>query len=335
VRFGDVALDAADGAILAHAVRFESNRPGSKLLKKGVRLGPSELDLLRAAGVESVTVAQLDAGDIEEDIAASIVAEAVRGPEITIGPASTGRANLFARAPGLADFDAAAVDALNRITEDVTLATLPRLVPVEAGRMVATVKIIPFAVPGEDIQLCAETGRRVALRVAPFRPMAARLIHTVNPGLKESVIAKTSAVTADRLARLGGTLAGETRCAHDVGSLTEAIARATEDGCDILLVIGASAIVDRRDVIPAAIAALGGRIERLGMPVDPGNLILLAAIGDMPVLGLPGCARSPARNGLDWVLERIAAGIPVGRAEIAAMGVGGLLVGREEEKDYF
>ena len=116
--------------------------------------------------------------------------------------------------------------------------------------------------------------------------------------------------------------------------MTADIAAALEAGCDLLLVIGASAIVDRRDVIPAAIVALGGRIERLGMPVDPGNLILVGDIGGTPVLGLPGCARSPARNGLDWILERIAAGFPVTHGIVAGMGVGGLLIGQEEEKDY-
>jgi len=179
-----------------------------------------------------------------------------------------------------------------------------------------------------------DAGEAAPIRVAPYRPMSVHLIHTTNDGLKESVVAKTSAVTADRLARLGGDIVQESRCAHSVDALVPVLGQTVGAGGDAVLVIGASAIVDRLDVIPAAIAALGGRILRLGMPVDPGNLILLGEIGDTPVLGLPGCARSPARNGLDWVLERMAAGIPVGGVEVAKMGVGGLLIGREEEKDY-
>jgi molybdenum cofactor cytidylyltransferase len=329
VRFGPVALDAAEGSILAHAVRAKG-----RILKKGVRLGPGEIALLRDAGIAAVTVAQLDPGDIDEDDAAASVAEAICGDRVTLTKASTGRANLLASQAGLADFDPAAIDVLNRITEDVTLATLPRLAPVEAGRMVATVKIIPFAVSGDSLDRCISATRSVRVDVLPFRALTARLIHTINPGLKESVIAKTSAVTADRVARLGGTLAGEARCGHEAGELAYAMGNAIAAGSDLLLVVGASAIVDRRDVIPAAIEALGGRIERLGMPVDPGNLILMGSVGGTQVLGLPGCARSPARNGLDWVLERIAAGITVGNDAIAGMGVGGLLVGREEEKDY-
>jgi len=329
VKFGPVALDEAADGILAHAVRV-----GGRILKKGRRLGPADLDMMRGAGIERITVALLGPGDVGEDQAALAVAESLLGAGVCAGPPSTGRVNLFAATAGLLVLDAAAVDGLNAVSEDVTLATLPQLAPVQAGAMIATVKIIPFAVPDSVIRRCVDAGDAAPIRVAPYRPMSVHLIHTTNDGLKESVVAKTSAVTADRLARLGGDIVQESRCAHSVDALVPVLGQTVGAGGDAVLVIGASAIVDRLDVIPAAIAALGGRILRLGMPVDPGNLILLGEIGDTPVLGLPGCARSPARNGLDWVLERMAAGIPVGGVEVAKMGVGGLLIGREEEKDY-
>jgi molybdenum cofactor cytidylyltransferase len=290
--------------------------------------------MLRDAGVGEVMVALLGPHDVGEDEAAMAVAQSLLGASVAIGPASTGRVNLFAEHAGLLVLDAAAIDALNAVSEDVTLATLPQLAPVQAGAMVATVKIIPFAVPNAVIRTCLEAGMAARIRVAAFRPMSVHLIHTINDGLKESVVAKTSSVTADRLARLGGVVAREARCEHSAEALAPMLREAVGEGCDAVLVIGASAIVDRLDVIPAAITALDGRIVRLGMPVDPGNLILLGQVGETPVLGLPGCARSPARNGLDWVLERMAAGVAVGADEIAKMGVGGLLIGREEEKDY-
>jgi molybdenum cofactor cytidylyltransferase len=329
LRFGKVQLGAAAGGILAHSVRRDR-----LLFRKGQVLGPAERAALRDAGIEEVTVALLDPGDIEENEAARRVAAAVRAAGVADGAAATGRVNLFATHSGLLSFDAAAIDRVNAVTEDVTLATFPLFAPVETGKMVATVKIIPFAVPDSVLDECVAAGQAAGIAVHPFRPLKARLIQTVTAELKPSVMSKTSKVTADRMSRLGGAIAGETRCPHDVERLTADMAAALEAECDVLLVIGASAIVDRRDVIPAAIEALGGRIERLGMPVDPGNLILIAEIGDTPVLGLPGCARSPARNGLDWVLERLSAGLPVTDAIIAGMGVGGLLIGQEEEKDY-
>jgi molybdenum cofactor cytidylyltransferase len=329
LRFGKVSRPAAAGGILAHSLRRDR-----AVFRKGQVLGPAELAALAEAGIDEVTVALLDSGDVEENAAARRVATALGGPGVAQGAPATGRVNLFATHAGLLSFDAAAVDRLNAVTEDVTLATFPLLAPVPVGQMVATVKIIPFAVPETVLDACIAAGQGTEIAVLGFRPLQIRLIQTVTAELKPSVMAKTSKVTADRMARLGGAVAGETRCPHDTERLAADIATALKAKCDVLLVIGASAIVDRRDVIPAAIESLGGRTLRLGMPVDPGNLILVAEIGGTPVLGLPGCARSPARNGLDWVLERLAAGLPVTNEIVAGMGVGGLLIGQEEEKDY-
>jgi molybdenum cofactor cytidylyltransferase len=161
-----------------------------------------------------------------------------------------------------------------------------------------------------------------AIELRPLRPLRAHLVQTESSATKTSVLDKTRDVTALRLQALGSSLVGETRCAHDVDAIAQAIA--TVDA-DLLLVVGASAIVDRRDVIPAAIEQAGGTIERYGMPVDPGNLLLLARRGTTPIVGLPGCARSPALNGIDLVLRRLAACLPLDRSVIARMGVGGLL----------
>jgi molybdenum cofactor cytidylyltransferase len=91
-------------------------------------------------------------------------------------------------------------------------------------------------------------------------------------------------------------------------------------------VFGASAIADRRDVIPAALESIGGRIAHFGMPVDPGNLLMIGDADGHPVLGAPGCARSPKENGFDWVLMRLLADLPVEREDITGFGVGGLLM---------
>jgi molybdenum cofactor cytidylyltransferase len=144
------------------------------------------------------------------------------------------------------------------------------------------------------------------------------------PGLKESVLDKTRSVTEARLGALGSRVGAEERCAHQTAELAIRIA-AMIDGVDMLLIHGASAIVDRRDVIPSAIIEAGGTVDHFGMPVDPGNLLLLGRVAGKPVLGLPGCARSPKVNGFDWVLERLVAGLPVGSEEIMRMGAGGLL----------
>ena len=92
------------------------------------------------------------------------------------------------------------------------------------------------------------------------------------------------------------------------------------------IIFGASAIADRRDVIPSALETIGGRVEHFGMPVDPGNLLLIGTARGHPIIGAPGCARSPKENGFDWVLIRLLAGLPVTREDISSLGVGGLLM---------
>ena len=322
MKFGEVPVAEAEGAILAHSLRL-----GTIALRKARVLSRADLDLITEAGLSRIVVARLEAGDVGEDEAARLVAASAAGDEIEPAAPFTGRANLFAKARGLLVFDRERLDRLNLVDEAITLGTLPPFAVVEPRMMVGTVKIIPFAAPAEAVERCVEAARSVGplLRVAPFQPHSVGLIQTRLPGLKESILDKTREVTEGRLKALGCRLVVEERCGHETAELAPLIRDAMGHGIDILLIHGASAILDRRDVIPAAIVAAGGRVDHFGMPVDPGNLLLLGHVNARPVLGLPGCARSPKVNGFDWVLERLVAGLPVGPAEIMRMGSGGLL----------
>ena len=322
MKFGEIPVAEAEGAILAHSLKL-----GATVLKKGRVLSRADLDAIAAAGLAHIVVARLEPGDLREDEAAGRIAAAAAGPNITVANAFTGRANLFAEARGLLVFDRDRLDRLNLVDEAVTLGTLPPFAVVEPRQMVATVKIIPFAVPEASVVRAADfaAAGEPLLRVAAFVPRDVALIQTRLPGLKESILDKTRAVTEQRLAALGCRLVSEERCDHAAADLAPHIAAAVKSGADLVFVHGASVIVDRRDVIPEAVVAAGGQIEHFGMPVDPGNMLLMCHIGETPVLGLPGCARSPKVNGFDWVLERLVAGLPVGREEIMKMGAGGLL----------
>src|SRR5713101_5885483 len=323
MKFGDIPLAKAEGAILAHSLRLGT----AAVLKKGRVLSPEDIALIAASGLDHIVAARLEPGDIREDAAATRIAAAAAGGGIATAAAFTGRANLFAEARGLLVVDRDRLDRLNSVDEAVTLGTLPPFAAVEPRQMVATVKIIPFAVPEAAVVSAAAfaaDGEKL-LRVAAFVPHRVALIQTRLPGFKESILDKTSEVTEQRLAALGSALVSEERCAHEAAELAPRIAAAIAAGAEMVLVHGASAIVDRRDVIPQAVVAVGGRIDHFGMPVDPGNLLLLGHVGEKPVLGLPGCARSPKVNGFDWVLERLVAGLPIGPTEIMGMGAGGLL----------
>lgn len=319
--FGRVALAEAEGAVLAHTQRL----PGT-VLRKGAVLDAAAIAALRSAGIEDVIAARLEPGDVAEDAAAARLAQALETPLVTASRASTGRVNLVAEVPGLLQVDRDRLDAVNAVDEALTVGTLPDAAPAAAREMLATVKVIPFAV-AENVLAEAErvARQRPVLRLHPFRPLRVGLVMTSLPGMKHSILAGTAEATAARVAGLTGTLLPPLECAHAEAPIAEALRTLMAQGADILLVAGASAVVDRRDVGPSGIVAAGGEILHFGMPVDPGNLICLGRIGERPALVLPGCARSPKLNGIDWVLSRLFAGLPTDGAVIAGMGVGGLL----------
>ncbi|MEL6961974.1 MAG: molybdopterin-binding/glycosyltransferase family 2 protein [Pseudomonadota bacterium] len=320
MRFGTLPLTEAEGAFLAHSLRT-----GSLSLKKGSVLNANDIAALRKEGITEVIAAKLEPSDVSEDDAAARIAAATAGTAIDARAPFTGRVNLFAAKAGLLQLDVQRIDQLNRVDEAITIATLPPFADVQAGQMVATVKIIPFAVDEwrlQQVLAAVDDGRDRLLSVRPYQSFAVHLIQTELPSVKPSMLNKTVGVTASRLNRLGGRLVAESRSPHEVAALASKIKAAQGD---LLLIAGASAITDRQDVLPAAIEAAGGEILHFGMPVDPGNLLLLGRLGERPVLGLPGCARSPKLNGFDWVLQRLFAGVEVTSDDIMGMGVGGLL----------
>ena len=321
MKFGPIAVSDAIGGIIAHAIR----QPGLTL-RKGDRLGEPQIVLLREAGVDTVTIAQLEPGDVGEDDAAFRLAQHVAGDHVRVDPPFTGRANLFAATAGVLLADADAIDRINARDERITLATLPPMRRVVEGEMIATVKIIPFAVPEDALSQAIAAANGFKIAVAPFRGMRVGVVSTLLPGLKPSTVKKTIRVLGERLGHSGATLGSEREVPHETQALAHAIDE-VEPESDLVIVFGASAITDRRDVIPAAIESAGGAIEQFGMPVDPGNLLLLGKTrSGKTVLGAPGCARSPKENGFDWVLDRLLADVPVTAQDIRRMGAGGLLM---------
>ena len=319
MKFGPVPLSEAEGAILAHAIRIDRIA-----LKKGEVITAERCKALAAVGVNEVVAARLEEGDVREDEAARLLASRIAGANVRCAPAFTGRVNLFAEKAGLALVTADAIDRANAMDESITIATLPNCRAVADGDMVATVKIIPFSTRGDLLAGALEAMEPGAVAVAPFRPLKISVASTLLPGLKASVVSKTVRALEARLAPTGAKVVAHETTPHNIGPLAEVLQRLTPLA-NVVVIFGASAITDRRDVIPAAIEAVGGRIERFGMPVDPGNLLLLASKGETTIVGAPGCARSPKENGFDWILQRVIAGVPTSDADIRAMGVGGLL----------
>jgi molybdenum cofactor cytidylyltransferase len=323
MKFGAVPVAEALGATAVHSIRT-----GELVLKKGTLIRAEEIAALQAAGVKEIVVSRLEPGDVSEDEAAADIAAALKGDGVRLDRAFTGRCNLFAERAGVLVVDRETVDALNRVDEAVTVATLSAFKPVVEGEMIATVKIIPFAVPGSarDRAVAEAARARPVIRVVPYTIKKVGIVSTLLPGLAPKVIEKTLKITEARIAPAGAKIVAEKRVSHEQAALARAIAEVRAAGAELVIVFGASAIADRRDVIPMAIETAGGEIEHFGMPVDPGNLMLVGRIDGQPVVGAPGCARSPKENGFDWILMRLLAGLTVTRADITGMGVGGLLM---------
>lgn len=321
--FGSLPVAETEGAMLAHGMRFPD-----KAFKKGHVLTLADIGVLTANGINQVTVARLDSSDVAEDAAADNLAAEITGDLIDVSRSFTGRVNFFAKANGLLTYPVAHLQAFNRVDESITLAALPPNTPVSAGQMIATLKIIPFAIPRSALEIArsvAKHGRDRLFSVVAFQTLNVGLIQTRLPGTKPTVLEKTTDVTRARLAALDCSLVSDQVVDHSVQQLSRAIKAMLRDGIEMVLISGASAVVDRRDIVPAAIEHAGGQVEHFGMPVDPGNLMLFGRIGKIPAIGLPGCARSPKLNGFDWVLQRVVAGVPLGSKEIMSMGLGGFL----------
>lgn len=359
------ALDDARGAVLVHTTRAKDT-----VLKKGRVLSAADLESLRAAGFSSVWCAVLADDDVGEDEAAHRLAWALAGAHLSLAEAKTGRCNLHARSAGLFTVNALALSRLNELDERITVATLADGTPVRAGDMVATIKIIPLAVPGavltaaidlvrtpdenvrsSDLKLATEeastgshrgrhkgdsdhyvrgadgpdSGHSRMIEVHPWAGKRAGLILTRVPDTHPRLLERAAAAQRTRLERCGGTLAQEQVTPHREAEVAKALAEQAALGVEPILVLGASAIMDRQDVIPRALELAGGEVLRLGMPVDPGNLLMIGRLGQRMVLGVPGCARSLKRSGFDWVLERCCAGVEFSPRQLATLGAGGLL----------
>jgi molybdenum cofactor cytidylyltransferase len=237
--------------------------------------------------------------------------------------------NLAASVRGVLRVDAGRLLQVNALP-GITVATLANHSPVQARQLAATVKIVPFAVPDALVRNCEEVAaaepllwldsipaRRAAIILSGSAPASARIIADFEPALR------------GRLEALGASVNGVHFVAlEDEGgeaALAAMLRQQLDAGCEMILLAGETAIMDRADIAPRAVERAGGSIACFGVPVDPGNLLMLAYMGSVPVLGAPGCARSRKANIVDWVLPRLLAGDRVTQAELAALGHGGLL----------
>jgi len=320
--FARYGCPEAEGVMLAHTLRLSH-----RTLKKGKTLTADDLVDIQREGILYVTGVRLSGDDLDEDHAALVVATALAGCHLSIGKPVGGRCNLYAKHKGIAVIDPARIHAINLSEDSFAVATLPLYGEAEAGQAVASIKVIPMAASRLSVDSCVALagGKVPAVMLKPYRLQRAALISSRTPSLKTSVLDSTRRVTEQRLESLGGQVISEQRCDHTIEAVSGALKIALASECDMVLICGATVTADTSDIVPSAIVRERGKIDLFGMPVEPGNMLLLAHHGSRPIINLPGCGRSPKLNGLDWVLQRMMADIPVSRHDMQLMGVGGLI----------
>ena len=324
--FGPVPLDEAEGKILGHNV---AGADGRRALRKGRSLTAEDVEVLRRLGHERVYVAEMEANDVDEDTAAGRVAEAIMGHGLRLSGPSTGRANLYTTVPGVVRVDVERLEQVNRC-QGVTIATLPANTAVSDGKAAATIKILPYALSGATVERAVGIATNgPLLSVDAFPDSSVALILSGSPAARERIVRSFADALRPRLEALGATLdAVDFVPLEEAGGETElaaAIEERAAGGADMIILAGETAIMDRHDMAPRAVERAGGEVVCFGAPVDPGNLLMMAYHGRTPVVGAPGCARSPKDNIVDLVLPRLLVGDRLGRADIIAFGHGGLL----------
>lgn len=335
MQFGEVPIDEAVGALLAHKLYDDT---GKLIFNKGHRLSCEDLAVLRREGRERVTVTRLSAADLHENTAAARIGAAVAGANVRMRAPGVGRANLTATKRGILHVDVPKLELINNIYDGITIATLRAYSLVSVGEMVALVKVVPFGVPGArvvDVEGTAEAGapvlqvrplqaKRVALIVSGTEATRARLLKSFRKPVQERIEGWGSQLLEPSFARHDADAIADAILAHAQGARGESGSDAAPSA-DMILVAGISAIIDREDVVPSALLRAGGSITLHGVPVDPGTLLMMGYLGDVPVVGAPGCIKSPKTNVIDWILPRLLSGERLTRANLVSMGHGGLL----------
>ena len=326
MKFGPVPLSEAKGKILGHNIAAAN---GQRLLRKGKPLTGADVESLRALGRISVYVAQMEEDDMDENIAARRVAKAICGSGLHVTGAASGRVNLLSNEMGILRIDVERLMQLNEC-DGITLATLMSHSPVYSGQIVATVKVIPYAVP-ESIVSAAEaiaSRSRPIVSVDALSSRSVGMILSGSPAIHQRLISDFDSLRV-RIKKLGSSLDRTDFVAlndeSDEAELAEMLRDQLATGIKLILVAGETAIMDAHDIVPRAVIRAGGTVESVGAPVDPGNLLLLAYINGVPVVGTPGCARSKKMNIVDWILPRLLAGDRLNRRDIIELGHGGLL----------
>jgi molybdenum cofactor synthesis domain-containing protein len=329
-RLREVPVEEAVGLALAHDLtQILPGRFKGRLFKKGHIVTEEDIPKLLDIGKAHIYVLEIGEGDLHEDDAALRLARALAGDGVAYGEPAEGKVTLKADRAGLAVVDEAFVRAVNRIG-DIALATVRQDTALKPGGAIAAVRAIPLVIAERKIAeaeaLAAQWRARhgqAPLSVRPLRAVRAGLLVTGGEVYSGRIQDKFGPVVRAKLEALGSEVAEQRFAPDDRQQIVKEIHYLRDRGYDIILVTGGMS-VDPDDRTPGAIREAGADIVSYGTPMLPGSMLLVGYLGDVPILGLPGCVMHDPYTSFDVLLPRILAGDRVTREEIAGMGYGGL-----------
>lgn len=320
-----VRVEDAVGMVLAHDLtKIVPAAYKGPAFKKGHIVRAEDIPVLKDIGKEHIYLLELGPGQVHEDAAARRLAMAVAGPGLSCTEPSEGRVNLVAEDKGLLRVNVTALAAVNMI-ENMVVATLHTNRVVQAGEIVAGVKVVPLVIEEKQLQEAAKAAAAGApvLQVQPLRNLPVAAIVTGNEVFYGRIKDGFAPVFEIKLTSYGGERIALQYLPDDRQRITEAIMSLYRQGAAIIIVTGGMS-VDPDDVTPGAIRATGANVVTYGSPVLPGAMFMLAYLADTAIIGLPACAMYNKTTVFDLIYPRLLAGERLNKADIARLGHGGL-----------
>ena len=324
----EIPVQQAVGRVLFHDItRIAPGEFHGRAFKKGHIIAPDDIDKLLKLGKDNIYVLELEEGFVHEDAAALRIAKAALGRGIQMMPPSEGKVRLMTTKAGLLKVNVAALDRINEIDE-IVFATSHSNRQVSPKKLVAGTRIIPLYTEEERIVAVENICREFApvIEVVPFNKLKVGIVTTGNEVYHRRIEDKFGPVMTAKIKKLGSTVLRQILVPDSIPLTVQAIHDLLSEGADMIVVTGGMS-VDPDDRTPASIRAAGGQEITYGSPTFPGSMFMLAYIGDIPVVGVPGCAMYNKATVFDLIVPRILAGERIARAAITGLGHGGLCLG--------
>jgi len=326
-----IKVENAVGTVLAHDVtRIIPGKFKGVGFKKGHIVQENDVAELKKIGKNHLYVLELSSDIIHEDDAAVRICAAICGELVEWTDPVEGKSNIVCQADGLLKVDAAALARINDL-EDIIVATLKNNTPCKEGQIVAATRIIPLTTAQEKIEkLEAISGStQPVVQVLPFRHLKVGAVVTGTEVYKGTIHDAFDEFVRIIIVSYGSEVTRKIIVPDDPDAIADAVRQLVASGCDLVVTTGGLS-VDPDDVTKEGILQTGAQLVAYGAPILPGAMFLYALLGAIPIIGLPACVYYHRTTVFNLLLPRILAGETITRADITAMGHGGLCLNCEE-----